>query len=221
MPHSRPAGAGRRPALSPGIARCSTNDGNVGRYDAVWRASEPYMRARKNDIHIPLVVCLCAQAARAHPEADADIVLLAILLHDIGWWSIDMHDIIEKGFGPNMMQSDVRFLHEQEGVRLSREVLQRRAGREPVIEAVGEIIDGHDTRPHAAFAQRPAGARRRQALALHRHRRRGRLRLVQDDAACLCRPTGKAVPAWKPRPGREMAGSELARTRGELMLHLI
>ena len=30
------------------------NDGNVGRYDEVWRASEPYMRARKNDVHIPL-----------------------------------------------------------------------------------------------------------------------------------------------------------------------
>ena len=51
----------------------------------------------------------------AHPEADRDIVSLAILLHDIGWYSIDMQDIIEKGFGPNMMQSDVRFLHESEG----------------------------------------------------------------------------------------------------------
>jgi hypothetical protein len=40
-----------------------------------------------------------------------------------------MHDIIEKGFGPNMMQSDVRFLHEKEGVRLSRRCCTRPAGR--------------------------------------------------------------------------------------------
>ena len=40
-----------------------------------------------------------------------------------------MADIIEKGFGPNMMQSDVRFLHETEGVRLSREMLRKPAGR--------------------------------------------------------------------------------------------
>ncbi len=80
---------------------------------------------------------------------DRDIVLLALLLHDIGWWSIDMHDIIENGFGPNMMQSDVRFLHEKEGVRLSREVLQKTGWPESVIKAVAEIIDGHDTRPRA------------------------------------------------------------------------
>ena len=72
----------------------------------------------------PDLLRLRAQATEeATSEADEDIVSLAILLHDIGWWSIDMADILEKGFGPNMMQSDVRFLHEQEGVRLSREVL--------------------------------------------------------------------------------------------------
>ena len=47
-----------------------------------------------------------------------------------------------------MMQSDVRFLHEKEGVRLSREVLANTGWPEPVIAAVGEIIDGHDTRPY-------------------------------------------------------------------------
>ena len=27
---------------------------DADRYDEVWRAAEPYMRARKNDVHIPL-----------------------------------------------------------------------------------------------------------------------------------------------------------------------
>ncbi len=119
----------------------------LSRYDPVWRASEKYMRARKNDIHIPLSFAFAQRLLELNPEADADIVSLAILLHDIGWWSIDMTDIIEKGFGPNMMQSDVRFLHEKEGVRLSREVLAETGWDEAVIVAVGEIIDGHDTRP--------------------------------------------------------------------------
>ena len=48
-----------------------------------------------------------------------------------------------------MMQSEVRFLHEREGVRMSREVLEKTNWPEAVIAAVGEIIDGHDTRPHA------------------------------------------------------------------------
>lgn len=119
----------------------------TGRYDAVWRASEPYMRARKNDVHIPLSFAFARKLLAIYPKADEDIVSLAILLHDIGWWSIDETDIFEKGFGPNMMQSDVRFLHESEGVRLAREVLEQTGWPEAVIAAVGEIIDGHDTRP--------------------------------------------------------------------------
>ncbi|MGJ4899711.1 MULTISPECIES: HD domain-containing protein [unclassified Bradyrhizobium] len=118
------------------------------RYDEVWRISEPYMRARKNDVHIPLSYAYARKLLAQYPDADEDIVSLAIILHDIGWYTIDMKDIIEKGFGPNMMQSDVRFLHESEGVRMSRDVLEQADWPEDIIVAVGEIIDGHDTRPY-------------------------------------------------------------------------
>src|SRR6185295_941993 len=143
-----------------------TRSDTPGRYDAVWREAEPYMRARKNDVHIPLSFAFAQALLKLHPDADEDIVSLAILLHDIGWWSIDMTDIIEKGFGPNMMQSDVRFLHEKEGVRLSRACPRgrRRDHRRPRHAAV------------SPFAQRPVGARCRQALALHGDGCCGRLR---------------------------------------------
>src|ERR1700722_4006604 len=198
-----------------------TNDGNTGRYDEVWRASEPYMRARKNDVHIPLSFAFARKLLEAHPDADQDIVLLALLLHDIGWWSIDMHDIMEKGFGPNMMQSDVRFLHEREGVRLSREVLQKTGWPEAVIIAVAEIINGHDTRA--------------EPRSLHH-------RLVRDaDTLWRFTVTGiavacdsfkmtpheyadrleKQVSSLETKAGREMAAEELPRTRASLMLHLI
>ena len=116
------------------------------RYDAVWRAAVTYLRARKNDIHVPLSYEFARQLLVAYPDADEDIVSLAILLHDVGWWSIDEDEIFSKGFGPNMMQSDVRFLHESEGVRLSREILTELKWPEATIAAVGEIIEGHDTR---------------------------------------------------------------------------
>ena len=193
----------------------------AGRYDEVWRASETYMRARKNDIHIPLSYAFACELLKRYPEADEDIVSLAIILHDIGWYSIDMRDIIEKGFGPNMMQSDVRFLHEREGVRMSREVLELTNWPEPVIAAVGEIIDGHDTRPHARSLND---------------------RLVRDaDKLWRFTVTGVAVASdWfklTPRQyadrleaqlailetdaGRHMATQALAQTRVALMLHLI
>ena len=59
----------------------------AGRYDEVWRASETYMRARKNDIHIPLSYAFARELLKRYPEADEDIVSLAIILHDIGWYA--------------------------------------------------------------------------------------------------------------------------------------
>lgn len=194
---------------------------NPSRYDAVWQTAEPYLRARKNDVHVPLSYAWAQRLLAEHGEADRDIVSLAILLHDIGWYSIDMEDIIEKGFGPDMMKSDVRFLHEQEGVRLSRLVLEKCGWGADVILAVAEIIDGHDTRP--------------QARSLND-------RLVRDaDKLWRFSVTGVAVAcdwfkmtpgqygarleeqidALETEPGRIWARQELARTRDALMLHLL
>ena len=117
------------------------------RYDPVWRAAEPYMRARKNDVHIPLSFDWCLRLLKHFPEADRDVCLLAILLHDIGWWAIDMDTILAEGFrGPNILQSDVRYRHEAEGVRLGAQVLRATGWDETVTLQVCEIIDGHDTR---------------------------------------------------------------------------
>ena len=191
------------------------------RYDAVWRRAEPYMRARKNDVHVPLSFEWAQRLLAVHPQADRDVVSLAILLHDIGWYSIDMEDIIEKGFGPNMMQSDVRFLHESEGVRLSRPVLEETGWPEEVILAVAEIIDGHDTRPEPRHLND---------------------RLVRDaDKLWRFGVTGVSVACdWfkmTPRQyadrlehqvsqleteaGRTWAAEELRATRAALMLHVI
>ena len=120
---------------------------DLSRYDPVWRAAEPYMRARKNDVHIPICFHWTQRLLDHYPEADRDVCSLAILLHDIGWYSIDMDRIISEGFrSENNLQSDVRYLHEQEGVRLGTEVLRKTGWGEDMIAQVCEIIDGHDTR---------------------------------------------------------------------------
>ena len=194
---------------------------STGRYDDVWRAAEPYMRARKNDIHIPLSFAFAQKLLQAYPKADADIVSLGLLLHDIGWWQIDMNDIIEKGFGPNMMQSDVRFLHEREGVRLSRELLKKTGWPEAVITAVGEIIDGHDTR---------AEPRSLNDRLVRDADKLWRFTVTGVAVACdwfkltprqYADRLDKQVPALETEAGREMAAQEFVRTRAELMLHLI
>ncbi|WP_121634495.1 HD domain-containing protein [Tropicibacter alexandrii] len=113
----------------------------------VWRAAAAYMRARKNDIHVPISYAFARRLIAAYPEADALVVSLAIVLHDIGWHAIDEGRILNEAFGPDMMESDVRILHEKEGVRLAKPLLRGLGYEAAVIEEVCKIIDGHDTRP--------------------------------------------------------------------------
>jgi hypothetical protein len=115
----------------------------------VWVAARPYMRARKNDVHIPMAYDYAQRLLASRPEVDSEIVSLAILLHDIGWAVVDQAAIFRDGFGPGMMESEVRKAHEREGARLSREILGKLGYDGAVIERVAEIIDGHDTRAHA------------------------------------------------------------------------
>jgi hypothetical protein len=121
----------------------------VSDYADVWAAARPYMRARKNDVHIPLSYGYAERLLEQHPEADADVVLLGILLHDVGWAVVDQEAIYRDGFGPGMMESDVRIAHEKEGARLARSILGELGHPAPLVDEIATIIDGHDTRPHA------------------------------------------------------------------------
>jgi hypothetical protein len=75
--------------------------------DDVWRAAAPYLRVRKNDIHVPISFDYAERLLEEHPQADGLVVRLAILLHDIGWYTIDERDIFSEGFGKNWQQSNI------------------------------------------------------------------------------------------------------------------
>ena len=121
-------------------------------YAEVWAAARPYMRARKNDVHIPLSYWYAERLLERHPEADADVVLLAIMFHDAGWAVIDEERIFREGFatgdGEVDLASDVRILHEKEGARLAAEALGG-MWDVAIVDEVVAIIDGHDSRLHA------------------------------------------------------------------------
>ena len=195
---------------------------DLSRYDAVWRAAERYMRARKNDVHIPLSFAWSQKLLAEYPEADRDVCSLAILLHDIGWYAIDMEDIIEKGFsGPNMLQSDVRYLHEAEGVRMATEVLEDTGWEAAVIAQVCEIIDGHDTRPDP---------RHLNDRIVRDADKLWRFSVTGVSVACdwfKTTPHGYADRLEKQKTqleteaGVRMATETLAETRKALMLHVI
>lgn len=195
---------------------------DVSRYDPVWRAAEPYLRARKNDVHIPLSFAWAVRLLEHFPDADRDVCLLAILLHDIGWWAIDMGEIIEQGFrSDNILQSDVRYRHEAEGVRLAREVLGKTGWSEDVIAHVCEIIDGHDTRPDPRHLNDRIV---RDADKLWRYEIGG-VAVASDwfgeTPTKNCLRNEAVLPKFETAPGRAMAETALAETRRRLMCHLL
>ena len=195
---------------------------DLSRYDPVWRAAEPYMRARKNDVHIPLSFDWTVRLLGHFPEADRDVCLLAILLHDIGWWAIDMETIIAEGFrGDNILQSEVRYRHEAEGVRLATRVLRETGWDAAVIAQVCEIIDGHDTRTDPRHLNDRIV---RDADKLWRYEVTGTsvgCDWFGESPSEHCSRNEQILPRFETDPGRAMAVVALAETRRALKVHVL
>ena len=117
--------------------------------DPVWASVVAESRARSNDVHLPISLAFAERLLAAHPEANADLVRVAVLLHDTGWGRVDESRIISEGFGGDWRKADIRFQHEQQGCTIAREVLPGLGYADDFVEAVCAIIDGHDTRPDA------------------------------------------------------------------------
>jgi HD superfamily phosphodiesterase len=118
------------------------------RYQGLWRHAVPLLGVRSNDVHTQYCYRFAEALCDLHPEADREIVIPAILLHDVGWSTVPADKLL-LAFGPHMRYPELRRQHEIEGARLAREILASigvPAGRG---EAVAEIIDGHDTRDTA------------------------------------------------------------------------
>jgi len=117
-------------------------------FTAIYKASRLYWNTRFNDIHIPLSYDFAWQLLLAHPTADEDIVIPAILLHDNGWKMIPEERQAD-AFGPKMKDADLRRQHELEGVRIAREILSAMPYPPEPMEEILQIIDGHDSRKEA------------------------------------------------------------------------
>lgn len=114
--------------------------------DWLWRAVIPELRARMNDVHIPICMAYAERLCAAYPEADDEVVRVAILLHDTGWARVDQDRILSEAFSEGGMQSAIRYQHELESCTIAREVLPRGGYGQAFIEEVTGIVEGHDTR---------------------------------------------------------------------------
>lgn len=132
-------------------APIATTPAAVGDLDPIWQAVVRETRSRSNDIHLPISLAFAERLCQAYPEADSQLVRVAILLHDTGWAHVDESRILSEGFTGDWRKAAIRFEHEAEGCNVARRVLPVLGYAPEFIDRVCEIIDGHDTR-HVAYS---------------------------------------------------------------------
>lgn len=127
------------PASVPGTAGFRPED------DAVWQSAVEHLHVRSNDGHTAYSYGLAAALCDLHPEAERDVVLPAIILHDTGWSRVPPDEVLE-AIRPGGGRPDLVIRHEKEGAAIAADILGR-LGHDPArVDEIVEIIDGHDSR---------------------------------------------------------------------------
>jgi HD superfamily phosphodiesterase len=113
-------------------------------FDEIWRRAKPYLNTRKNHIHTEISIRF-AEMLLEKEGGDEDVVMPAIILHDVGWIRIS-EDEQHKGFGPEIQSPRVVKKHELEGVKIAKEILDALDYDKEKMAQILEIIEGHDSR---------------------------------------------------------------------------
>ncbi|MCP4415007.1 MAG: HD domain-containing protein [Chloroflexi bacterium] len=118
------------------------------KFTIIYKQARVYWDTRFNDIHVPLAYDFARRLLFHYPEANEEVVVPAILLHDNGWKMVAEDEQLD-AFGPNATNLDLRRLHETEGARIAREILMGMAYDPTQRDEIVQIIDGHDSRQEA------------------------------------------------------------------------
>jgi HD superfamily phosphodiesterase len=113
----------------------------------IYQKAEPFLRIRHNAIHT-LICYHFALKLLKEEGGNPDVVVPAILLHDVGYSRIP-EDELHLALGPKMEKPELQKLHETEGAKLATEILESINYPKELIKEIRAIIDGHDTRDSA------------------------------------------------------------------------
>jgi hypothetical protein len=204
-------------ALAVDTSPISTTPSTATDLDPIWARVVPETRARSNDIHLPISLAYAERLCAVHPEADALVVRVTILLHDTGWGRVDEERILSEGFSGDWRKADIRYEHERQGCLIAEEVLPALGYDEAFVARVTAIIDGHDTRPEPRSLE---DSLVRDADRLWRFDHTG-IALAHNwfkmtPSAYMDRLEAEIIPELQTSAARLMAEADLARSRALL-----
>lgn len=115
-----------------------------GKYEEIYTLAQPFLDTRDNDIHTRIAFSFARKLLEAEGGNEA-VVLPAILLHDVGWKSLPV-ELHLKAFGPGHNDMTINRVHEVEGAKIARTILEQ-VGYDPALtDEITAIIVDHDSR---------------------------------------------------------------------------
>lgn len=118
-----------------------------GIYGKIFKLAGPYLDTRDNDLHTRIAYSFALKLLEAE-GGDEKIVIPAVLLHDVGWKTVP-EELQLKAFGPGRNDLQINRIHEVEGAKIARELLQQAEYDLALVDQIVEIILGHDSRHDA------------------------------------------------------------------------
>ena len=113
-------------------------------YQRIFDLAKPFLRTRKNLIHTKIALQY-ALTLLEEEKGDEGVVIPATLLHDVGWQALPEH-LQLTAFGPNASNPKLVRVHEIEGAKIARSILEEVHYSPTKVKEISRIVQGHDSR---------------------------------------------------------------------------
>ena len=113
----------------------------------IFDLARGFLDTRGNEEHTRIAFEFADRLLRQE-GGDPDVVLPAIILHDVGWKSIP-EELQLTAFGPYQKDKELNRVHEREGARIAGEILETLSYPPHLVGEITAIVLGHDSRQTA------------------------------------------------------------------------
>jgi len=116
-------------------------------FQKIWDLALPYQDTRGDTGHAEITTRFARQLVELEGGND-DVIIPAIMMHDIGYSQLTLERRLQV-FDRNLSKEErkkVQLEHQNESVRLAREILEKVNYPQELREEILEIISQHDTR---------------------------------------------------------------------------
>lgn len=113
-------------------------------HQKIFEKAKPFLRTRKNLIHTRIALRYALKLLKSE-KGDEDVVIPAIILHDVGWKTIP-ETLHLTAFGPNPSNLKLARVHEVEGAKIAGIILEKLHYPPKKAKEICQIIRGHDSR---------------------------------------------------------------------------